>query len=351
MTVYRPKGRREYVYDFRFKGKRYVKSTVQIRLRDAQQVEDAAKLTLRRRAAGLAVDTEVPTFTEWAEAYFAYVRAPTNPRRLTRPAQVRDLIRVVLRFWGHPPNPGSRVSRVDGEPYHGLRLSDPIDDPEWIVQFEDWMLARVVGPQTRNHYRSIMSRMYRVAMLPRFRKGTGVTFNPFTGIERDRVYRRTVTVTADQLSDWIDAASPHVRLALAIGALGLRSKQSCQLLMSLVDSSRAERHRSGSHPRCQVRRRRPDAGRTESPGMGGDRVAGHRLRRRCAGVGGDGLGTRHHSEGAPGVGARGTRHGPGASPVCGAPKPADPAGAARRTGGPGRSADARGPDVAPALDV
>ena len=219
MTVYRPSDRPTYVYDFIFQGKRHRKNTGQIRLVDAKQVEANEKLRLRQLAAGLLSDSEPPTFSEWAEIYYDYAKSPKNPRPITRPERLADIIRVVLRFWGHPPDPESDVTRHVGEPYHSLNLVDPVRDPDWIVQFEDWMLARGIGPQTRNHYRSVMSRMYRTAMLPRFRKRTGIAMNPFLGVERDRVHRRMVTVTPDELRAWIAAASPHIRLALAIGAL------------------------------------------------------------------------------------------------------------------------------------
>lgn len=220
MTLYRPKNRPTYVYDFVFKGVRYRKNTLQTRLEDAQQVEANEKLRLRQRAGGLFPGPDEPySFSEWAEVYYAYASSPQNPRRVTRPERIADILRVVLRFWGHPPDPESNVTHYEGEPYHSLTLTDPIRDPDWIVMFEDWMLARGVGAQTRNHYRSVMSRMYRTAMLPRYRKDTGITMNPFVGVERDRVYRRTVTITPDELRRWIEAASPHVRLALAIGSL------------------------------------------------------------------------------------------------------------------------------------
>jgi integrase len=61
--------------------------------------------------------------------------------------------------------------------------------------------------------------MYRVARLPQFRTTTGVTMNPMDGIPRDRVQRRPLALTLDQLRLWIAHASPHVQLALAIGAL------------------------------------------------------------------------------------------------------------------------------------
>ena len=46
---------------------------------------------------------------------------------------------------------------------------------------------------------------------------------------------------------------------------------------SLVYCSRAAKRGPGSHRGREVRRRLADAGRAESPGVGGDRVEGHRL--------------------------------------------------------------------------
>src|SRR5215203_2275592 len=81
------------------------------------------------------------------------------------------------------------------------------------------MAARKIGGATRNSYRSAVRGMYRIAMLPQFRSVTGMTTNPFTGIPKDRVVRRPLTLSVDQLRAWIGAAAPHVKLALAIGAL------------------------------------------------------------------------------------------------------------------------------------
>ena len=46
---------------------------------------------------------------------------------------------------------------------------------------------------------------------------------------------------------------------------------------SLVYCSRAAKRGPGSHRGREIRRRLADAGRAESPGVGGDRVEGHRL--------------------------------------------------------------------------
>ncbi len=61
--------------------------------------------------------------------------------------------------------------------------------------------------------------MYAVALLPKFRAATGITVNPMVGVPRDRTESRTVTVTLDELQQWLSVASYHVRLAVGIAAL------------------------------------------------------------------------------------------------------------------------------------
>jgi integrase len=137
-------------------------------------------------------------------------------RRIKRPDILERTLRVVLRFWGGRPT----KKLIDPTaPYHDLRLADPVDDPAWLEAFEQWMAERKISGATRNSYRSAVRGMYKVAMLPQFRAVTGMTLNPLTGIPRDRVMRRPLTLTLDQLRSWIGEASPHVKLALAIGAL------------------------------------------------------------------------------------------------------------------------------------
>jgi hypothetical protein len=137
-------------------------------------------------------------------------------RRIKRPDILERTIRVVLRFWGGRP---AKKLIDPTAPYHDLRLADPIDDPAWIESFEHWMVERRISGATRNSYRSALRGMYRIALCPQFRTVTGMTFNPFTGIPKDRVMRRPLALSLEQLRSWIREASPHAKLALAIGAL------------------------------------------------------------------------------------------------------------------------------------
>ena len=219
MTVYLSKRYKHYRYDFWYLGRRYQGNTGQITKADAKKVEELKRAQLRRLGAGIVDPRDSPSFSEWAATYVQWIRSPRNPQRLKRPEHVDQLLNVVLRFWGTRPPEHGNITPIGGEPYHDLRLVDPVEEPDWILRFEDWMHARGVGPQTRNHYRSVMSRMYRTAMIPRFRKQTGVTLNPFAGAPRDRTPARVVTITADELTRWIAHAPYHVSLAVAIGAL------------------------------------------------------------------------------------------------------------------------------------
>lgn len=218
MTVWKEKDRAAWRYRFYYQGKPYKGSTGQLTKEDAEEFEADLKRQVRRAAHGLRVLPEhTPTFTDWAGEYYAYVELRGKVRRLN---VVDDLLRVVLRFWGAKPSGANpKNPPIEGEPYHDLRLADPIQDPDWIVKFEDWIAARGVGKQTRLHYMSIMSRMYRVALLPKYRKKTGVETNPFATIERDRPPGKKVSVTPAQLRAWLAKAPRHTQLAMAIAAL------------------------------------------------------------------------------------------------------------------------------------
>jgi integrase len=212
MTVSRHKYGRTWEYDFWWKGVRYRGSTGQLTKRDAELFEASYKLRLRQELGGIAPAdaSRTPRFSDWAEIYFEHMSA-----RVGRPEVIADHLRVVLRFWGSAP----RARAIAGEPYHDLRLADPIVDPLWLERFDAWMTRRGVAAQTRNHYRSTMSGMYRLALTPAYRRRIGLTQNPFLGIPREHTVERTVTLTHEQLRALLAEASYHVRLAVAIGAL------------------------------------------------------------------------------------------------------------------------------------
>ena len=73
--------------------------------------------------------------------------------------------------------------------------------------------------QTRNHYISIMRRLYTLTMRPQFVKKTGVQKNPFETMERYRARNRRVSVTADELREWLRHTPRHAQVAIAIAAL------------------------------------------------------------------------------------------------------------------------------------
>ncbi|HVL65788.1 MAG TPA: tyrosine-type recombinase/integrase [Vicinamibacterales bacterium] len=228
MTVWKEKDRAAWRYKFYYKGQVYQGSTGQLTREDAEEFEEQEKRKVRRRAHGLSTLAEhSPHITEFAATYYEYIRKRGKVRRLDR---VDDLLRVVLRFWGRRPSGRDpKNPPIEGEPYHDLRMADPILDPSWITKFEQWMDARRVGtgkgpkravsPQTRNHYISIMSRLYKTAMRPQFAKKTGVTENPFAKVERYSVRTKRVAVTADELRRWLQHAPRHAQIAIAIAAL------------------------------------------------------------------------------------------------------------------------------------
>ena len=199
-------------YDFWFQGGRYNASTGQITKSDAGQYESDLKRRLRRQRAGLEAPAPVasPRFQDWAEVHFR-----ERAHQVTRPEFLEDNLTVILRFWGARPEDDEHPA----EPYHDLCLQDPIREPVWIERFEAWMRARGSSPQTRNHYRSTMRGLYRTALLPAYRAVSGITMNPFRDISRESVVERTVTITIDELRNWLGHASYHVRVAVAVAAL------------------------------------------------------------------------------------------------------------------------------------
>lgn len=212
MTTFKHPRGKTYLYDFWWKNRRYTGSTDQLTKADADLVESDIKKRLRQQAWGIApMDRErSPTFTDWAGHFYDRQR-----KRLTRPDLLDRTLRMVLAFWGTKP----AQNAVQGGPYHNLRLADPILDPEWIEKFDAWMETRGLSGSAKNSYRSAVSGMFTLAMRPAWRKKTGVTVNPFVGVERDPQISRKVTITVEQLQQWIQHSPPHVRLALAIGAL------------------------------------------------------------------------------------------------------------------------------------
>lgn len=223
MTVYRTKGRRTFVYDFWYGGRRYRDNTYQETRDDALLVEARLKLRLRKERGGIAEPPESPSIAAWAGSYYTYcekLKARTGqPKRLDR---IDENLRVVLRFFGarptrddHPcqPQPGEEA------PFHDLSLRDLLDEPIWLVEFDEWIDRRRVAGSTRNHYYTTMSRLYAVAMLPAYRKETGITTNPFTGIPRAPKVTRKVALTPELVARWLGAMSYHTRLAVAIAAL------------------------------------------------------------------------------------------------------------------------------------
>ena len=199
-------------YDFWFQGRRFAGSTRQTTKGDATVFEQDIRRRLRRQVAGLEGPPvgDAPRFQDWAEVHFR-----ERIHHMSRPEFLEDNIKVILRFWGARPRGGDHAN----DPYHDLRLSDPIRDPVWIERFEAWMRGRGSSPQTRNHYRSVLRGFYRTALLPAYRTTSGITLNPFRDVPRETVVGRTVTIAIEDLRSWLQHASYHVRLAVAIAAL------------------------------------------------------------------------------------------------------------------------------------
>lgn len=260
MTVYRPKGRKTYRYDFVYLGERHLGNTSQVRQDDAELVESKIKLKLRQQAAGIAPfdPSETPRFQAWAPIVVAYQKKYT-----TRPDLVQRAIDVVLEFWGDEPAtprkaPAVPRRRRGAAPYHDLRLGDPIANPKWIVRFLDWIDARGVSGSTRNTYLSTLSTFYRVALEPQYRVDANVPSNPFRDIRRSPRQGRLVALEPDVVLQWIGAAAYHVALAATIAALA--PKMRLQTILGLQWAA----HFDKALTRCTVQHHKT-AGRTAAP--------------------------------------------------------------------------------------
>ncbi|HKA57896.1 MAG TPA: tyrosine-type recombinase/integrase [Gemmatimonadales bacterium] len=214
MTVFKQSRGRSYRYDFWFNHQRYTGNTKQVTETDALLVEREIQLRLRHEAGGIAqfFPEETPRFQDWAETFIAKMI-----ERLDRPDHPRWVTGVLLRFWGAKPRDPAKV--VPGEPYHDLRLGDPIARPAWILEFEDWMKRRGIGNQSKNHYRGMLRRMYALALKPEYRATTGILMNPFAGLDNDPTFERTVALEPADAQRWLEHASYHIRLAMSIAAL------------------------------------------------------------------------------------------------------------------------------------
>lgn len=209
-----------YHYDFWYRNKRYRGSTEQADRDDAAQVESDLKTKLRQEARGIVRfdPNDSPLIADFVE-----VHIKAKAKKLKRVDLLLRTLRMCMAFWGAKP----RKKPVEGGLYHDLRLADPLRDPSWLEQFEAWMDARGIEGSTKNSYISAMSQLYQTALRPRYRAKTGVDRNPFADVERNQTNVRVVDATVADLHAWINAASPHLRLALIIGGLAhkLRMEQ------------------------------------------------------------------------------------------------------------------------------
>lgn len=239
MTVYLQKDRNAYTFEFEYQKVRYKGNTGQITKEAALAFEFKERDRARRTAAGLTDIRDAPAFAEWAGVYYTY--KATSRHKVKRPDEIDFLIRTVLKFWGRKPTKDTKVTKVDPEaPYHDLTLADPVLHPEWLERFERWMTNHGYSGSHKNHLRTQISGMYKVAALPEHRAITGIeaTTNPMLGVPRDRNRPRTASLTPAQIQAWIAAASDHVRLAIAIAVLAPKLRLGNILALQWQDCDR-----------------------------------------------------------------------------------------------------------------
>lgn len=233
-----------YSYDFEIDGERYRGSTGLTDKADAEEWEAAEKKRIRRRNRGVAQDAPSQSMPihDWAAEYLD-IKAE---REMVMGPIVAQLA-VVLRFFGARPLPEPGVTIEDDAPYHDLTLVDVINDPYWIHRFDQWIRSRDVNWQTRNHYRSRVSDLYEVAGELAYRLRTGVMFNPFKGMHREKKRKTVRTVlTAEEVARWIAEAPAHARTALAIGMLAPKLRRASILAL---DFKKHIRYGTATFPR------------------------------------------------------------------------------------------------------
>lgn len=256
MTVWFDKTRGGWRYDFWLFNERHTYPRTFESEREATDAEAELRRSLRRQRAGLEPLEPIekplsPRFTEIAGAYCTYAK---DEQLVSRMDALMNTLFVILQFFGAKPADEKKVR--EGAPYHDLRLQDPIDDPEWILKFETWLKRRGIAGATKNRYRSACSRLYWFAMLPEHRKASGITFNPFRGIRRDKEFARDVVLTPKQIRAIMAASPPHLRLAIVIASLApkLRLSNILQLKWDTgfdaeLTTIRIQQHKTHGHTR------------------------------------------------------------------------------------------------------
>lgn len=244
-----------YHYDFTYKKKRYQGSTDQSVREDAELVVAEVKKRLRQESWGIAPAdrNRTPTFTKWAEVYFR-----DQIKQGKRADFVEGCLNTLLIFWGAKPTrprkqPAVVVDRPGSTPYHNLRLLDPITRPELILDFEEWMTARKLSGARKNHLRSTLSMMFRLAMSPQWRRRTNIVANPFAGIRRDKVRARARVLSIDEIRDIMGAAPFHLRVAMIVAVYAPKFRVGNILALNFAD------HVARDFSKITVREHKADA--------------------------------------------------------------------------------------------
>lgn len=229
-----------YRYDFTMFGQRHRSPRGYDRRSDCDDAEQELRRRLKLEHAGVTVlstESTSPRFANWAGVYRAWVRSQHTLGLLKRPDAIEANISSVLRFVGQKPT-ALEAYVHPGAPYRDLTLEDFIRDPSLLRAFDQWMADEQLAGSTRNHYTATLSAMYQLALKPEYHDASGPPrYNPFRDRPRFGWKRRTTTLTAEQIQRWIQHASYHARLAIAIAVLNpkFRLKNILQLEWSDVD--------------------------------------------------------------------------------------------------------------------
>lgn len=191
--------------------------------RESDDAEAALRRRLMAERHGVIVPTTTSTsarFANWGGVYRRWITAQhERTGRPKRPDIIEANISSVLRFFGRrPTDPADYVHPT--APYHDYTLADPIENPAIMRDFDTWMTSEGIAGSTRNHYLTTLSRMYWLAMQAEYRDASGApAYNPFKDRPRAKWKRRTTLLTAADIQRWIQQASYHARLAIAIATL------------------------------------------------------------------------------------------------------------------------------------
>ena len=233
MSVWKCKDRDGYKWEFRKDGQPYRGYTETKQAGIDAEADKRRELKDAKTAAAAPATPDMPAFlcppiTDWAGLFLTAEEKRitdkpnwTEAKKQRRIKNRKQLLTVVLRFWGSRPKDELPLRHTkttrDIRPYHDLRLDDPIKFDKWLIAFDDHMEARGLDASTKNNQQTIMSMLYRHALKIKNRPRSGISLNPFQFLERGEERRKTRVLTIDEFMRIYRCAAEHLQFAIDIG--------------------------------------------------------------------------------------------------------------------------------------